>query len=172
MTWIDDTWYERPEGMTRERHAAGGVVVRLEKGNLFVALIREIDTDGTILEGYVLPKGGMEPGEDFDAASRREIHEEAGLTELTALGHLADLERQDSKQVYWAFNHYGLYLTAQMSGEILDAAHHFDFGWFPLEDLPPMFWPDEQAMIRKNRHTIYDRVIAHQNPKPRKQGFL
>ena len=172
MTWINDSWYHRPEGMTRERHAAGGVVVRLEKGNLFGALIREIDTDGTILEGYVLPKGGMEPGEDFDTAARREIHEEAGLTELIALGHLADLERQDSKQEYWALNHYGLFLTGQLSGEMLDKEHHFDFGWFPLEDLPAMFWPDERRMIEANCLAIYDRVIAHQNPKPRKQGFV
>ncbi|HEO71352.1 MAG TPA: NUDIX domain-containing protein, partial [Candidatus Hydrogenedentes bacterium] len=151
MTRIDERWYTRPDGMTRERHAAGGVVVRIERGNLRVALVREIDSDGAVLDGYVLPKGGVQPGENLETAARREVHEEAGLADLVRLGEFVTLERQDSKRAYWAFNHYALFVTNQVSGDILDKDHHFDFGWFPLEALPPMFWPDERRMLQEGR---------------------
>ncbi|MFP4501152.1 MAG: NUDIX domain-containing protein [Candidatus Hydrogenedentota bacterium] len=172
MTWIDDSWYTRPPDMHGERQAAGGVVVRIERGNLRVALVREIDAGGVLLDGYVLPKGGMQKGEDCEQAARREIHEEAGLTEIERLGDFITFERQDSKKEYWAFNHYALFFTRQREGEILDKAHHFDFGWFPIESPPAMFWPDERRLLLDNRLAFYDRVITLQNPKPRKRGFL
>lgn len=167
---IDDSWYERtPEA--RERVSAGGVVIRIEGGNLLVGLVREIDA-GETLEGYVLPKGRLEPGEAIDAGAVREIHEEIGITEVEKLGDLATLERLDLTREFWSINHYGLYLTAQPAGEIVDKDHHFDFGWFPLEDPPHMFWPDERRMLARQRGEIYDAVIAHQNPKSRKKYFV
>jgi 8-oxo-dGTP pyrophosphatase MutT (NUDIX family) len=167
---IDDSWYTRG-GNHGERISAGGVVVRLDKGALVVALIREID-HGITLDGYVLPKGGIEPGETVDEAMRREIQEEAGLTELVKVQDLAILERLNVTKTLWSINHYGLFLTTQTSGTILDAEHHFDFGWFPLDALPPMYWPDERSLLAKQRLNIYDAVIAHQNPGKRKQRFM
>lgn len=169
---IEETWYVRPESATRERVASGGVVVRIENGDLMVILVREIDTDGVVLDGYVIPKGGVQDGETIDEAAVREIEEEAGLTAVEKLADLATSERQDSMKTYWAINHYALYLTTQVSGEIKDKEHHFDVGWFPIEQLPPMFWPDERRIIQENRGRIYDLVIAHQNPKPRKKMFM
>lgn len=169
---IDETWYVRPATATRERVASGGVVVRIAGGDLLVVLVREIDTDGVVLEGYVIPKGGVQDGETIDEAAVREIEEEAGLTAVTKLDNLAITERQDSMKTYWAINHYALYLSTQVSGEIKDKEHHFDVGWFPIEQLPPMFWPDERRIIEENRAHIYNLVIAHQNPKPRKSMFM
>ena len=169
---IDASWYERPAGMPRERVASGGVVVRIERGDLLIGLVREIDLDGVVLEGYVLPKGGVNDGESIDAAAIREIEEEAGLTQVEKIADLAVSERQDSMKTYWAINHYALYLTSQVQGRILDEMHHFDFGWFPLEALPDLFWPDERRIIEENRRRIYDLIIARQNPKPRKKGFM
>ncbi len=169
---IDATWYVRPAAGVRERVASGGVVVRIEGGSLFTALVREIDTDGTILDGYVLPKGGVQEGETIDAAAVREIEEEVGLTEVVKLADLAVHERQDSMKTYWAVNHYALYLTEQVSGDIKDKEHHFDFGWFPIESPPCMFWPDERRLLGEQRARIYDAVIAHQNKGRRKKGFM
>lgn len=167
---VDDSWYTREEGL-KERQSAGGVVVRIDKGNLLLAMIREISS-GQTLEGYVLPKGGLEEGEDIETGALREIEEEAGLTEVTRLCDLPTLERYSDKKVYWSINHYGLYYTEQLSGEILDKEHHFDFGWFRIDDLPDMFWPDERKMLLRERKRITDYVIAHQNPKGRKVGFM
>lgn len=168
---VDDRWYHRPEGL-RERVSAGGVVVRVAGGAVLAGLVRERNDDLVELDGYVLPKGGLEPGESIEAGARREIAEEAGLTAVTPLCELGVLERQSEKMVYWSVNHYWLFFTEQESGEILDKDHHFGLGWFALDALPPMFWPDERRLIESKRQLIYDAVIAHQNPRPRKKYFM
>ncbi len=137
-------------------------MVRVAEGALQAALVREDD-----LEGYVLPKGGVEPGEDIAAAALREIDEEAGISEAVPLGQLAVLERQDSRKRWWSIIHYGLFLTEQAESVIKDTEHHWGFGWFPIDRLPPMFWPDEARMIAENRARIYDCVIAHVNAAKR-----
>jgi len=168
---IDETWYRRDPALP-PRTSAGGVVVRIEGGNLLVALVRERAAWGEVLAGYVLPKGGVEPGEDIEAGARREVAEEAGLTEVTALTTLAVLERQDYERAHWSTCHYLLFITSQLEGAIRDTEHHFGFGWFPAESLPPMFWPDERQLLEAQRRHIYEHVIAHQNPKGRKPGFM
>jgi len=167
----DDTWYERIDGLP-ERVSSGGAVVRLDRGALLVALVRERNEDLDELSGYVLPKGGVEEGESIEAAAVREIEEEAGLTELTTVGPLAVLERLSERKNYWSINHYSLFLTDQEAGDIKDREHHFDFGWFPLDNLPEMFWRDERELLSTRRKAIYDQVIALQNPKPRKRMFM
>lgn len=168
---IDASWYERPEGVA-DRISAGGVVVRLERGALLVAMVREIESLGEALPGYVLPKGRLEPGESRDAGARREIQEEAGLSEVTWLAPLATVERCDLYKKVWSINHYDLFRTTQIEGEILDKDHHFGMGWFPLDDLPEMYWPCERRMLERNRRQIYDSIIAAQNPQKRKNGFM
>jgi len=167
----DDSWYTRIEDLP-DRISSGGVVVRLEKGMLQVALVRERNEDLDELTGYVLPKGGVEENESIEEAAVREIEEEAGLVSLTPLGPLAILERLSERKNYWSINHYGLFLTDQEAGDIKDRDHHFDFGWFPIDDLPEMFWRDERHLLEKQRKGIYDRVIVHKNPKPRKEMFM
>jgi 8-oxo-dGTP pyrophosphatase MutT (NUDIX family) len=168
---IDPSWFDRVDDLP-ERISAGGVVMRIHGGLAHVALVREIDEDGLELEGYVLPKGGIEDAEDLDAGAIREVEEEVGLTEITKLADLAVLERLSLNKRYWSVNHYQLFITDQESGEILDKDHHFDFGWFPIDTLPDMFWPDEKRMLERNRAEIYDRVIAAKNPKARKKYFM
>lgn len=163
---IDESWYTRTENLP-ERVSAGGAVVRIERGNVFVALVHEKGCTG-----YVLPKGGVEAEESLEDGALREIEEEAGLTELTLLGELAVLERLSEKKDKWSVNHYYLYATTQLEGTILDTEHHDEMIWAPLDDLPEMFWPDERKLLEQERKVIYDRIIAHQNPKKRKKGFV
>ncbi len=163
---IDDSWYIRADGLT-ERISAGGAVVRIDRGNLYVALVHEKGC-----AGYVLPKGGVTEDESLDDGALREIEEESGLTEITRLDELAVLERMSEKKDYWSINHYFLYVTGQISGTILDTAHHDEMIWAPLDALPDMFWPDERKLLERERKTIYARVIAYQNPKKRKKHFV
>lgn len=163
---IDETWYSRPEGVG-ERVSAGGVVVRIERGNLLAALVHEKGCTG-----YVLPKGGVHDGETLEEGALREIEEESGLTELDLLGELAVLERLNTKKDTWSISHFFLYFTKQRDGVILDTEHHDELIWAPLDALPALFWPDEKELLERNRQAIYDRVIAHQNPKKRKRGFV
>jgi len=163
---IDDSWYERGEVLT-ERVSAGGVIARIERGAILVALVHEKGCSG-----YVLPKGGLVPGETLETGALREIEEESGLTEIHLLGELAVLERLSEKKDKWSINHYFLYATQQVSGTILDTEHHDEQIWAPLDALPTMFWPDEARLLSRERKSIYDRVIAHQNPWKRKKGFV
>lgn len=142
MAPADETWYQRsPEH--RHRIGAGGVVIRRDETGLLVALIKEVEVGDA---HYVLPKGGVEPGEDLEQAARREILEETGLSDLMHLGPLGALARQNFKKTYWQTSHYGLYLTRQIEGGPTDP-DNYGLAWFSLDDLPPMFWPDERELI-------------------------
>lgn len=145
---IDRSWYVKPAGI-RERLTAGGVVLRRAPEGLLVALVREAG-----LEGHVLPKGGVEPGESLDDAALREIEEESGLSQLVKRADLRVLERLESERRFWSIIHYGLYETAQVRGEIRDPEHHPGMDWFPLFELPEMFWPDERELLVSERRRI------------------
>jgi 8-oxo-dGTP pyrophosphatase MutT (NUDIX family) len=154
-----ETFYQRDPAVQRERLTAGGVVVRPEGGFLKTALVLEQG-----IPGWVLPKGGVDPGESIADAALREIEEEAGLSRVEKLADLAVRERHDSEKKFWSIIHYGLFLTRQAEGRILDPEKHPGMAWFGLEELPAMFWPDECRLIEENRRRIYEIAIEYLNP--------
>jgi len=143
MTPADESWYRRMTGH-RHRIGAGGAVVRRTPSGVLVALIKEVEIGDA---HYVLPKGGVEPGEELETAAQREIREETGLTDLTYLAPLGTLDRCNFKRTYWQTSHYGLYRTEQIEGGPTDP-DNYGLAWFPMDDLPPMFWPDELRLLR------------------------
>lgn len=161
---IDESYYQRPEGVP-ERHGAGGVVARIARGLIYVAL-------ATVDAGYVLPKGGIEDGETIDEAAVREIEEEAGLTEVTKLDDLGLVERCSSSKRYWSITHFGLYVTNQIRGVVLDTDKHGEIEWFLLDALPEMVWPEQRRLIEDNRRRISESIVAHANPQRRKTGYV
>lgn len=142
MTPADESWYRRVSSH-RHRIGAGGAVVRRTPTGVLVALIKEVEIGDDF---YVLPKGGVEPGEELENAAQREIREETGLTEFSYLGHLGTLDRCNFKRTYWQTSHYGLYLTSQSDGVATDP-DNYGLAWFTLDELPPMFWPDERRLL-------------------------
>lgn len=149
---IDDSWYVKPDGVKTEV-AAGGVVVRPAGNQILVALIRE-----GALPAYVLPKGHLEPGESLLATARREIEEEAGFSDLKYLGDLGSLERLDYKKKHWKITHYYLFVTAQVDVAPTDAAMDYRVEWFPLEQLPDIFWPEQRTLVEENADQIWQAV--------------
>ncbi len=145
---IDHTWYQRPPHVS-EHDSAGGVVVRIENNHIYFACIGEPG-----LSGYVLPKGRVGPGETLEQVERREIAEEAGLTQLTLLNFLGTRERPDYDKRAWRRIHYFLFLTDQSNGRPTDPRHEGEAKWFPLDELPEMFWPEQRQLMEENRKRI------------------
>lgn len=149
-TSIDASWYIRPEKV-KTRTSAGGIVVRRDGERILVALTREGD-----MAHYLLPKGGVEKGESLLEAARREIQEEAGISDLTLRDELGARERFDFLKRRWITTHYYLFSTAQIETAPTDESRDYNVGWFDLNALPPMLWPEQRELIEMNR----DKIIA------------
>lgn len=148
---IDDSWYQRLPGLSEET-SAGGIVARLDAGQVYVALIRE-NRDPR----YVLPKGGIDRGETSEQAARREIYEEAGFTTLELKTDLGVRERLTFAKKAWKKTHYFLFVTDQIQVRPIDSGVKH-VRWFAINALPDMLWPEQKALIDFNRATIIELV--------------
>ena len=148
---IDSSWYIRPENI-KLRTSAGGVVLRRDGERVLVALTRESG-----MTRYLLPKGGVEKGETLLEAARREIEEEAGISQLTPLSFLAERQRLDALKRKWITTHYFLFLTEQIETRPTDKQRRYETGWFDVNALPPMFWPEQREIaesVALTAHTV------------------
>lgn len=145
---IDDTWYHRPDGV-RDRVSAGGIVVRAAGERIYIALTKEPD-----IPLFVLPKGGVKDGEDLETAARREIEEEAGLREISLVSELGASERLNYTKDRWQTTHYFLFRTEQIEGRPTDSSHDGGPWWYPIDELPPMLWPEQWELIESSRERI------------------
>ncbi|MDB9315320.1 NUDIX domain-containing protein [Spirulina sp. CS-785/01] len=137
---LDETWYQRPAN-TPESYSAGGVIFRPENEQILVALVRNDQKPE-----YVLPKGHLEGEETPEEAARREIEEEAGLTELNLLGKLGIRERLNYSRTYWKITHYFLYSTQQKYGTPTESK--FTLHWHSVEELPEFFWREQRELVQ------------------------
>ena len=142
MNQVDQSFYVRPPGV-KDRTSAGGLVVRQDDatGQILIALIHEANADG-----WFLPKGGVEDGESLEDTARREIHEEAGFSQLTRLA-ASGAARLGWRRQIWITTHYFLFATRETTGIPTDPKHRYEASWFPLDELPPMFWPDQKELV-------------------------
>jgi ADP-ribose pyrophosphatase YjhB (NUDIX family) len=147
---IDDSWYTRSDGLV-EVASAGGVVLRDDGEEIVVALITELDHPH-----YVLPKGHVELGESLEAAARREVGEEAGLHDLRLVRPLGSRQRQNFERTKWKTIHYFLYTTDEIDFDPIEGDKHPDAGWFRLDALPKLFWPDQRALLESVRRMCAD----------------
>ena len=145
---IDETWYTRSDDAPLAV-SAGGAIVRVEQDQVLIALAQQRATTG-----FVLPKGHVDPGEDFEQAARREVTEEAGFTDLTLLGDLGIRERYNGAKTHWKRTHYFLFLTQQIEAAPLESDRHAPPAWFPLDELPTIAWPEQRRLIETKRDEI------------------
>ncbi len=92
--------------------AAGGVVVRKEGEKYLVALERDTALEKS--DYWFIPKGHLDPGETLEEAARREIYEEAGVSELHYERFILKTERKAMIGDEWKNMYYFLYTTSQV----------------------------------------------------------
>ncbi|MBI3006681.1 MAG: NUDIX domain-containing protein [Ignavibacteriales bacterium] len=155
---IDQSWYKRPDGIP-VRVAAGGIVVWVEGGKTFVALVKE---DGR--PDYILPKGKVKDGETLEQAARREILEEAGLGRLELRRYLGVRERLDFKKKNWKITHYFLFRMTEQIAEPTDPRKRYFMEWFAPSDLPAMLWPEQRELLKNTLTASDEATMQPKNP--------
>ncbi len=145
---VDSSFYVRPENVETTT-SAGGIVIRKDHDRILVGLVKEGD-----LSEYILPKGKIEQGETLEQAARREILEEAGLSNLTLIKALGSRQRLSYNRNKWITVHYFLFITEEEGQAPTDPSHSYRCDWFPVDQLPIIFWPEQRQLIEENLEYI------------------
>ncbi len=139
----------RPTDADGFTHSAGGVAFRKTNGGFEFALVKSHTGN------WVLPKGGIEPGETALEAAVREIAEETGLrTEVTE--HLGDVRyqfRASGETLHKIVNHY---LARVVGGSLAhDPNEHSACAWFCSEEAVRVArFPSEGNIIARARDAL------------------
>lgn len=142
----DGSWYTRPPDLP-ERASVGAVVLR--PGSLAGWQVAVVVEPG---DYFQLPKGGLEPGETHEQALHRELREEAGLSRVRLVADLGVLERQNYARTRWQVTRYFLGVTEEVGVTPLDPG--FRLEWHALEAVPPLFWPEQGALVERVRQNL------------------
>jgi 8-oxo-dGTP pyrophosphatase MutT (NUDIX family) len=137
-----------------EKTKAGGVVARVEDGRVMIAIVEKPLKVGV---RFSLPKGGLKAGETPEEAAQREISEETGITDLRLVRFLAETERTNIKRSRWNVNRFYLFVTDQI--DCVSQEKDKTLRWFSIDDLPRMYWPDQDELLKSHRQEIIDLVL-------------
>lgn len=143
----------------RRELSAGGVVVRQNDGHWLVALLKTEHKRGQV---WVLPKGHVElaSGERIADAAKREVQEEAGLSDVVVKNQLGvtRFTFQAEGTLVAKTVHYFLMLTheekltPQQDEGLLEAA------WFPIDDaIDNLAYDTDQEIVRRAK----ERLMGH-----------
>lgn len=126
------------------RQAVRGLMIDRQDRIAMVKLDLPGNDDRPNWVGWVLPGGGIEPGEDHVEALRRELHEETGLVDAF-IGPVVCHRRHVGTRIAAGYGGQteAIYLvpchdhelTPLFTEEQLRAEHVVDYRWFTLDEL-------------------------------------
>lgn len=136
---------------SRREISAGGVVVRQEGGRWLVALLKTEHKRGPV---WVLPKGHVElqSGERIAEAARREVQEEAGVTQLTVKNQLgvSRFAFQAEQVLVRKTVHYFLMFTQQKQLTPQHEEGLLEAAWFPIDEaIQVLAYDTDQEIVRR-----------------------
>jgi len=127
--------------------SAGGIVRRVVNGKVFIVLTREEKRPD-----WVLPKGHVEKGETIEETAIREVKEETGLSDLKIIAKLGIKQRASFEGDEYKTIHYFLFETKDTKElkPVKDNGKTVIPKWFPINNLPTLFWPTQKQLIEEN----------------------
>ena len=142
----------------RREVSSGGVLYRVERGALEVALILRFTPEGK--EIWCLPKGKVEKGETLVQTAVREVREETGMKGeiLKKLGSINYwfYSPKDNSKVYKTVH---FYLMSYISGDSKD--HNWevqDVKWYKVEDVLSYLNYDSERGIARKASKILNKI--------------
>jgi ADP-ribose pyrophosphatase YjhB (NUDIX family) len=147
---------KQPKKIRREL-SAGGVVVRQDRGQWFVALLKTEHRRGEV---WVLPKGHveMERRETIADAAKREVQEEAGVQDINIkcpLG-ITRFVFQAEEALVKKTVHYFLMVTEREDLTPQAEEGFVEAGWFPISIAITMLEYDTDQDIVSKAQSILD----------------
>jgi putative (di)nucleoside polyphosphate hydrolase len=132
-----------------------GVVVFCPRGRVWLG--RRAETEGP--HNWQFPQGGVDDGEDLEAAARRELYEETGLRSVALLGRTEDWFVYDfppgwtgskalkgwkgQKQVWFAYRFTGE--DAEVNLDLHETVEFDAWRWANLMEAPELVIPFKRA---------------------------
>jgi 8-oxo-dGTP pyrophosphatase MutT (NUDIX family) len=126
--------------------SAGGTVVREDQ----VIVIVPVKRDANRRRVLALPKGHLDEGETPEAAAKREVAEETGVT-AELIDKLGDVEYSYERRGRRRAKRVSFYLFEYRSGSLEDHDQEIeDARWMPLEEaVEALTYPGEREMVRR-----------------------
>lgn len=140
----------------RRELSAGGVAARQERGQWLVALLKTEHRRGEV---WILPKGHveLEQKERISDAARREVEEEAGITDLSVRDQLGvtRFAFQAEDALVRKTVHYFLMTTGQKTLVPQAEEGMIDAAWFPIDvAITQLEYDTDQDIVMKAREKL------------------
>lgn len=138
--------------MVKKTISAGGIARKVVDDIVYIVLTKEPDRTN-----WVLPKGHQEDGETLEQTAIREVEEETGLDNIKIVKKLGVKQRHSYAKDEYKTIHYFLFdclKETTLPKECIDFDKILEPRWFPIDNLPELFWQTQKDIIQENFNTI------------------